>query len=178
MKNALAKLFAANLFLIVFVFACAAQNTCDLSLKNAPLFLNLKLKMSPAEAQTIFGSALKIKIKKRGERTFFQNFIKKSAPEQLRGVRAVYLRFYDLQLYQIEIFYEPRNDLKTLEDIENALAAQLNFSATEWQTENNRAEIRCGETSLVADNILNPRVELTDQTIRARIEELRKKDEK
>ena len=178
MKNALPGLLAANLFLFVFAVACAAQNACDLSSKTAPLFLNLKLKMSPAEARNIFNSTLKIKIKKRGERTFFQNFIKRRAPETLRGVRALYLRFYNLQLYQIEIFYEPRADLKTLDDIKNALAAQLNFPAAGWQTKNNRVEIKCGETSLAADNVLNPRIELTDETVRAEIERQREKDKK
>jgi hypothetical protein len=32
--------------------------------------------MSPEQTQAVFGRELKIKIKKRGERTFFQNYIK------------------------------------------------------------------------------------------------------
>ena len=134
--------------------------------------------MSPEQARSVFGRDLKIKIKKNGERTFFQNYIKQPAPNSLRGVRALYLRFFDRRLYQIEIFYEPQPNLKTLEDIAAALSSQLNFPAADWKIENNRAETVCGETSLVADHILNPRVELTDETVRAKVEVSREKDKK
>jgi hypothetical protein len=88
------------------------------------------------------------------------------------------LRFFDRRLYQIEIFYEPQQGLRTLEDVANTLSSQLNFPISEWKIKNNRAEIICGETSLVADNVLNPRIELTDEIVRANIEQLREKAEK
>jgi len=177
-KNAIAKSTAAFLFSLVVAVTCAAQETCELSSKTAPLFLNLQIGMSPDETRSVFGKDLKIKIKKNGERTFFQNFIKKPAPNSLRGVRALYLRFYDRRLYQIEIFYEPRQDLQTLENITNALSSQLNFPISDWEIKNNRAEIICGEISLVADNILNPRIELTNETIRVKVKESRKEKQK
>lgn len=176
MKTALAKSAAAFLISLVFAAACAAQENCELSSKTAPLLFNLQIGMSPEQARNVLGKDLKIKIKKNGERTFFQNYIRKPAPNSLRGVRALYLRFYDRRLYQIEIFYEPRQDLKTLANIADALSSQLNFSASIWKIENNLAEIICGETSLVADNILNPRIELTNEIIRTEIEKLREKD--
>jgi hypothetical protein len=171
---------SAVLFLIFLLWATtiAAQERCELKSKTASLLLNLKLEMSPEQAQSVFGKSLKIKIKKKGERTFFQNYIKKPAPNSLRGVRALYLRFFDRRLYQIEVFYEPRPDLKTLENIADALSSQLNFPNSDWKIENNRAEKICGETSLVADNILNPRIELTNETVRAKIKEAREKDKK
>ncbi len=178
MKTALAKSAAAFLFTLVFAVACAAQETCELTSKRAPLLLNLQIGMSPEQARNVFGKDLKIKIKKKGERTFFQNYIKKPAPNSLRGVRALYLRFFDRRLYQIEIFYEPRTDLRTLENITGVLSSQLNFPASNWKIENNRSEIICGEISLVADNILNPRIELTNETVRAKIIEAREKDKK
>jgi len=178
-KNRFTKLATAFLFLLVFATAvAAAQATCELESKTAPLLLNLRIGMSPDEARGVFGKDLKIKIKKNGERAFFQNYIKKPAPASLRGVRALYLRFFDRRLYQIEIFYEPRSGLQTLEAITNALSSQLNFSVSNWQIENNRSAINCGAITLVADNILNPRIELTDETVRAKIEELREKDKK
>lgn len=173
MKNRAAK--SLLLILILFVGSAAAQTACDLQGKSAALFFNLQVGMSPAEAQQTIGKPLKIKIKKRGERTVFQNFIKSPAPENLRGVRAVYLRFFDLKLYQIEIFYEPRPDLSTLEEIKNAVARQFDVDVSEWQMTNNRARIECGGVSISADNVLNPRIELTDETIRAQVEESRKK---
>lgn len=171
---------AKSLFVILFSFLCVtlgtARETCDLTSKAAPLLLNLQIGISPENAQTIFGKALKIKIKKNGERTFFQNYIKKPAPDSLRGVRALYLRFFDRRLYQIEIFYEPRTGLKSLEEVTNALSSQLNLPIGSWEKKTNRAEIKCGEISLVTDYILNPRIELTDETVRAGIVELRKKN--
>jgi len=178
MKNALAKLAAAILFSLIFVAVAAAQETCELESKTASLLLNLRIGMSPDEARSVFSKDLKIKIKKNGERTFFQNFIKKPAPNSLYGVRALYLRFYDRRLYQIEIFYETRQDLRTLEDIINALSLQLNFPISDWKITNNRAAINCGEISLVADNILNPRIELTNEAILAKVKESREKDKK
>lgn len=172
---------AKSIFIILFPLFCAintAAQTCDLSSKAAALFLNLPIGASPEQTQTIIGKALKIKVKKKGERTFFQNFIKKSAPESLRGVRALYLRFFDGKLYQIEIFYEPRTDLNSLESLTKSLASAFNFSAENWQIENGQAKIQCGETSLVADYVLNPRIELTDETVRGKIVEVRKEKEK
>lgn len=151
-----------------------AQENCELASKSAPLLLNLQIGMSPEQTQSLFGRDLKIKIKKKGERTFFQNFIKTPAPNTLSGVRALYLRFLDKKLYQIEIFYEPRQDLKTVEDIAGALSLQMNFPASAWQIKNRRAQINCGELSLSADSILNPRIEFTNETIRTKIEEARK----
>lgn len=178
MKTAAAKSLAAVFFALAVAAVCAAQQPCELASKPAPLVLNLRIGMSPAEAQAIFGKDLKIKIKKAGERTFFQNFIKNPAPDSLRGVRALYLRFFDRRLYQIEIFYEPRADLTTLEAVADALATQLNFPISDWRIENNRARIVCGETSLVADYVLNPRIELTDETVRAKIKESRDRGKK
>lgn len=179
MKIALAKSTLIVLLTVVFVAAKAsAQTSCDFQSRTAPLLFNLQIGLSPEQTRAIFGKDLKIKIKKNGERTFFQNYIKKPAPASLRGVRALYLRFFNRRLYQIEIFYEPRSDLHTLEAIKNALSAQLNLPITDWEIKNNRAEIKCADSSLVADNILNPRLELTDETVRAAVEEARKKAEK
>ena len=40
------------------------------------------------------------------------------------------------------------------------------------------AVIDCGRFTVVADKILNPRVELTDETVRARVVAVRKEKEK
>ncbi len=152
---------------------CAAQENCDLS--NTSL-LGLRLGMLPEQARSVFGKDLKVKVKKKGQRTFFQNFIKKPAPNSLNGVRAIYLRFFDGRLYQIEIFYENRSDWQTLENFTGDFSAKANLPA--WKIENGKAEIICGGFSIVADRILNPRIELTDETIRAQIDESREKDKK
>ncbi|MGC2236913.1 MAG: hypothetical protein WA584_12180 [Pyrinomonadaceae bacterium] len=165
---------------LILLFLClnvvgAAQDLCVLESKTAPVLLNLKLQMSPEQAQSVLGRDLKIKIKKSGERTFFQNFIEKKAPQTLPGVRALYLRFFDRKLYQIEIFYENRSDWRTLEDFTAHVSENLNLSASSWQTAKGRSEIKCAAVSLVADNVLNPRIEMTDEMIRARVEAIRQK---
>ena len=168
-------------FFLFFAAACVAQNTnevCDLKSNGSPALFNLRLGMSPEDVQTVFGRNLKIKIKKNGNKVFFQNFIKEPAPPVLSGVRALYLRFFDGGLYQIEIFYEAKSGLKTLTSVTDLLSAQLNLPVAEWKLENNQARIICGDASLVADNILNPRVELTKETIRAEVERLREANKK
>jgi len=165
------------LFLMLSGVAVAAQSVCVVESKTAPALHNLRLEMSPAEAQRALGGELKIKIKNNGERTFFQNFIENRPPRSLSGVRALYLRFFNRKLYQIEIFYENRNDWQTLEDFTRYLSQSFNTPAASWQFEKGRAEIKCAEVSLVADKVLNPRIEITDETVRAQIEMLRGKME-
>jgi hypothetical protein len=132
--------------------------------------------MSPEQTASVFGRDLKIKVKKKGQRTFFQNFIEKPAPNSLSGVRAIYLRFFDGRLYQIEIFYENRSDWQTLENFIGEFSANKNLP--DWKIEKGKAEIICGEFSIAADRILNPRIELTNDKIRAQIDESREKDKK
>jgi len=167
--------FSILLWLTIFAASIAAQNTCGAELQTAPALLNLKLGMSPAEARNVFGKDLKIKNKRNGEYTFFQNFIERKAPNSLAGVRALYLRFFDGRLYQIEIFYEARDDWQTLADFTSALSAQWSFPVSLWSIEQGKARIDCGEFTLAADNVLNPRIELTNESDRAGVEAERKR---
>jgi hypothetical protein len=168
-------IFSFLILLTIFVASVAAQNACEAKLENAPVLFNLKLGMSPAEAQTVVGKSLKIKNKRSGEYTFFQNFIEKSAPNSLPDTRAVYLRFYDGALYQIEIFYEEKNETLTLEDFINRQSVKLNLPVEAWKIKFGIAEINCGEFSFAADKFLNPRLELTDEITLAKVEAKRKK---
>ncbi|MDQ3131182.1 MAG: hypothetical protein M3Q99_10535 [Acidobacteriota bacterium] len=166
-----------SLFALMFLSAIcvAAQGNCDLTNKN---LLGVNLKMSNAQVKTVLGKALKIKNNRKGVYIFFQNYIEKPAPPPLTGVRAVYLRFYDGALYQIEIFYENQNNSQTLADFVNLQSSYFGLSTSEWQTKNNVARAVCGEISLAADVILNPHIELTDETVLAKVEEIRNKDNK
>lgn len=173
MRDFFIKITVLCLCLSFSVFPCAAQEI-QCALENTPSPLNLRLGISPEQTQSILGKGLKIKIKKKGQHTFFQNFIEKPASPPLNGVRALYLRFLDRRLYQIEIFYEQRNQAETIENFAASLSAQLNFPVSAWQIEKGRAAINCGEFSFVADKILNPHIEITNETDRAAVEELRK----
>jgi hypothetical protein len=164
------KLFLLLLLAAVFCSPHAAQEMCSLTLKDAPTVQNLRLGMTSEEARAAFGRELKIKVKKKGLRVFFQNYIEKPPPPVLSGVRALYLRFFDNRLYQIEVFYENKPDILTVEDFTKHLSA--NFKLPDlWRDEQGRQTIRCSDFSLFADKILNPRVELTDETTRARADD-------
>lgn len=157
----------------------AAQETCLLKSKKAYAVFNLQLGMSPVEANNALGRQLEIKIKKNGERTFFQNFIDKKSPQALPGVRALYLRFFDQRLYQIEVFYEKNQDgSQTLAEFTNYLLSAFDLPENAFQIKKGIVEIKCAETSIVADYVLNPRIEITDETIRAQVEESRKQKKK
>ena len=104
------------LLLVLLVLRCAAQETCNLESKDAPTFFGFRLGMTQQETQIVFGKDVKFKVKKSGKRSFFQNFIEKPPPDFLTGVRALYLRFDKNMLYQIEIFYEEKDDRQTLEE--------------------------------------------------------------
>lgn len=171
------KLICAILFLFtIFAVAVAAQNTCQMKLENAPTLFNLKLGMSPAEARAVVGKSLKIKNKRSGEYTFFQNFINHRAPVSLIDTRAVYLRFYDGALYQIEIFYEEKPESTTLEDFLKRQSAKLNLPLEAWKIKFGIAELNCADFSLAADRFLNPRLELTDLLTLAKVAAKRKRE--
>ncbi|MDQ4121129.1 MAG: hypothetical protein M3209_06760 [Acidobacteriota bacterium] len=159
-------------FLLFAVAPCGAQtvNACELRSNEAPALFNLRLGMSPEDARAVFGNSLKIKIRKNGNRVFFQNFINEPAPPVLSGVRALYLRFFDLRLYEIEIFYEDKPEIKTLEDFTRYLSGTLKLPEL-WYDELNRQTIKCTDFTVVADKILNPRVRLIDDATTAKAEE-------
>jgi hypothetical protein len=176
MVKLLVKLSPAFLVISCFFSAAAAQDSKCVPASAARL-QGLSLGMSPSEVQSVFGRDLKIKVKTSGDRTFFQNYIEKSAPAALGGVRALYLRFLDGKLYQIEIFYEERAEVPTLESFTANLSAKMRFPAENWQFAKNKAVIDCGAFTLVAEKLLNPRVELTDTAKLAEAEARRKKSD-
>lgn len=176
MNDAFAKLISVFLLMLGCVGISPSQTTCEFSPKTAPLLLNLRPGMSSEEVQSVLGKSPKIKVKKDGEKIFFESYAEKRAPAALRNVNAFYLRFFDRKLYQIEIFYNPRTDLPNLEAITNNLSQQLNFSPQTWQIKNKRAAVKCNELSLKADSILNPHIELTDEIIRKTVEEKRQSE--
>ena len=163
----------AFLLILLFCSNLAAQSqNCDFAISDAPTLLGLRLGMSPKEAKNVFGGKLKIKVKKEG--TFFQNYIDKNPPPFLPNVRALYLRFFEAKLYQIEIFYVPQTERKTLAEFVAQLDVKLNLPNV-WENEYGQAELNCKTFSLIADNVLNLRVQLTDEAIFSRFEISHKK---
>lgn len=166
-----------TLFLLLFLLLAvpvAARQPCGLTLNEAPDFFGLKLGMTPAQVKTVFGKSLKLKIRKEG--SFFENFIAKPPPAFLPGVRALYLRFFDYRLYQIEIFYGGENktagdDNQKLRRFLDVLSAEKNLPARFWTNANGKSELSCAGFSLVADNVLNPRIEMTDDAAKALFEQ-------
>ncbi len=150
---------------------CASSSVAD-----APAFFGLRLSMTPAQVRAVFGKALKLKIKREG--TFFQNFIDKKPPAFLPDVRALYLRFFDKKLYQIEIFYADSEERReSARRFVEALAAQLALPpAALWENRFERYKLTCGGFSLAADKTLNRHLELTDEATRLRFEQKQQKD--
>lgn len=167
----------AFVFLVVLlalpVSLRAQDENCRLNSADAPALRGFRLGMSPAEARTVAGNKLKIKIKREG--SFFGYFIEERAPDFLVGVRALYLRFLDARLFQIEIFYESAPSVATLDELIAQTSAQTNLPPNLWTRKHDRATIACDGFSLVADNILNPHVELTDEAARARFDAAQEK---
>lgn len=165
------------LFLIaLFAASAAAQEKCDLALNSAPALFKLKLRMNAAEAKHAVDG--KLKIKNKAEGTFFQNYIKKSPPKNLDGIRAIYLRFFDSKLYQIEIFYEPERNRISLEDFLRQFSAEKELPFESWKVDYGIARLDCDGFFIEADNYLNPRVQLTDEVLSARFEESQKDEKK
>lgn len=156
---------------MILAAPCFAQQTvCDLNLQSAPSLFNLRLGMTQQDVRAVFGKQIKLKPKKNGTRTFFENFIKKPSPQILPGVRAIYLRFFQNRLYQIEIFFEETNQKQTLDEFKNDLAARLNLPDA-WQNVRGKDEIKCSGFTVAALKTLNPKVELTDDARLAAFED-------
>lgn len=170
------KLFICHLLLIFGAFTASGQDFCRPEIKDSLALHGLRLGQTPAQTQSALGNNLKINIKKNGFRVFFQNFINNKPPPTLPNVRAVYLRFFDQRLYQIELFYENKTQWQTPADFTADLSARMNIPLSLWQTEYGIAKINCGDFSIIADKVLNPRVQITDEIIRAKVEEIREND--
>lgn len=176
MRKPLVNLLFSFSLALLFALAAAAQNVQPCALTGAPRLFGLSLGMSAAEVRGALGKNPSIKVKSNGDRTFFQNYIGKKAPARLNGVRAFYLRFLDGGLYQIEIFYEERSDVPTLEIFTANISAQMNLlPQANWRFAQNRASIDCGAFTISADKPLNPRVVLTDKIKLAEAAARRKK---
>ncbi len=173
MPNQFVKSLISFLFVLILTVSLPAQDKCPSAV--APKLLGLNLGMTPLQVQNVFGRDLKIKIKDTGVRIFFQNYINDPAPGRLHGVRALYLRFLDGRLYQIEVFYEDRADWQTLDDFTKSLQTEMNLAENVWQIKQNKVLIDCGEFTVTADKVLNVRVELTNKADLVKVAELRKK---
>ncbi len=165
------KLLLTTFLILIFAIVGFAQQKCELTLNQSPTLQNLKLGMSPFEAKNILG--IKVKAKKQGQSTYFQNYIKKKAEGKLAGIRAIFLRFYDAKLYQIELFYEEPYAWQNLESLIDDYSVKNNFPKEFWSTEYGYADANCNGFSLDADYKLNPHIQLTNDAIAKFVEKER-----
>lgn len=140
-----------------------------------PPMLNLRLGMTVPEVNAVIGRDLKVKIKPDGERSFFKNWIKKETKGTLTGMRAIYLRFFNGRLYQIELFYKEDHRWTDLESMLSDYASDTGFGSEYWEVKNGYANAQCGGFSLEADRVLGAHFQLTDNAVLAAVEESRKK---
>jgi hypothetical protein len=163
------------LFILLISSFTLAQEECKLTLAEAPTLLNLKLGMSVQDVNSVIGRDLKVKVKPEGERTFFKNYIKKRAKGALDGVRAIFLSFFDGRLYQIELFYQDDYEWPDLGSLLQDYSKAQSFPESFWKVKNGYANAQCEGFSLVADRVLTPHIQLTDDAVMEVVEALRKK---
>ncbi len=169
------KIFLVTISILLLSANLFAQQKCELNLSEAPTLQNLRLGMSPVEARNVLG--IKVKAEKEGQSTYFQNYIKKKAKGNLTGIRAIYLRFYDAKLYQIEFFYEQNYRWQNLDNLIDNYSVKSNFPREFWLTEYGYADANCNGFSLDADYKLNPHIQLTNDAIAEIVEAEREKKE-
>ncbi len=165
------KIFIITISILFFTTNTFAQEVCDLTLEQSPTLQNLKLGISPIKASNILG--IKVKVKPEGQRSFFKNYIKKKAKGNLVGIRALFIRFYDNKIYQIEIFYEKDYRWQDLETFLSDYSTNNNFQENLWQTEHGYSKANCQGFSLDADYVLNPHIQLTNDAIAKIVEQIR-----
>jgi hypothetical protein len=170
------KLFYPKIALI-FLFAVSAngQDTCPPIEQTSEVLLNLRLGTTVDEVNQRFRD-LKIRIKNNDDYRFFQNYIDRKPPNNLIGVRAIYLRFFEKKLYQIEIFWEENKYPSDIKNFTEIVSAQLRLPVADWKFANRQAVFKCGENSVTIDYQLNPRIELTDEIVQQKVADLRKKE--
>lgn len=164
----------AVIFLLAFSLSVYSQENCASIQQTSEILLNLKLGMTVDEVNKSF-SSFKIKIKNNDDFRFFQNYIDRKPPKNLNSVRAIYLRFFEKKLYQIEIFYEENKYPADIKSFSEIVSNQLNLPDDDWKFANRQAILTCGENSLAIDYQLNPRIELTNETIKKQVDEINKK---
>lgn len=162
--------------LLLLSVPALAQEKCELPLSAAPDIFGFRLGMSPADARRASGE--KFGIRNKPESVYFQNYIKKKPPAALTGVRAVYLGFFDSKLYRIEFFYEKEAGETSLTELVDDLSAKEDLPRGFWKIEYGIAALNCGGFSVVADNFLNPRIEVTDPLGLAEFERSQKEKKK
>ena len=152
------------------------QTPCNLAVEESPKLQNTKLGMTKNEVSKAIN--LKVKVKNKGERTFFKNYIKKKAKGSLEGVRAIYLRFFNGKLYQMEFFYGQNYRWKNLKDFINSYSSENNFPYAFWKIKNGYANVDCKGFSIEANYQLNPFIQLTDNMVLEDVKKERKLTEK
>lgn len=174
MKSFYARSIILVWFLVGFSAFVSAQENCRPILQTSDDLLNLQLGMTIEEVSNKFGKDLKIKTKSDGDYRFFQNYISRKPPKNLSGVRALYLRFFEKKLYQIEIFYLENKYPAELKGFAEIISNHLILPVSDWHFAHRQAVLKCAERSLVADYQLNPRIELTNETVRLKVAEAEK----
>ena len=175
MKSFGAKFLILFCLSVIVSFAVSAQENCS-SIPNSNIFLNLQLGMNVTEVNQRLGRSVQIKIKNNDDYRFFQNYIDRQPPVNLGGVRAFYLRFFEKKLYQIEVFYEENKFPSDLKSFTEIISTELTLPLSGWKFAHRQALLSCDEHSLKIDYQLNPRIELTDETVLKKVTDKYKSD--
>ncbi len=167
------KVYLLTILILLAAVQISAQAKCELALSEAPKLQNLMLGMT--EIETRRALRLGVKAKETGQSTFFKNYIKSREKRNLTGVRALYLRFYNGRLYQIEFFYEQDYRWRNLEDLLDDYSARNDFPRGLWESKFGLASVDCEGFSLKANYKLNPHIQLTEKQVAEIVKSERKK---
>jgi hypothetical protein len=159
-----AGLILISIAILTIPISAAAQEPCQKDLAEAPAVFGLKLGMTFEQMRGVLGPAIKLKPKKSGEGSYFENFIDRPSPGSLAGVRAMYLRVFNNKIYEIEIFYENNGKPVRLEDFITRLSPELALPTPLWKVTSGSGTIDCKAFTIKADVPLNPRLQITDVT--------------
>ncbi|REJ77569.1 MAG: hypothetical protein DWQ47_14440 [Acidobacteria bacterium] len=158
--------------ILLLLSSANAQSECAVS--EPPSFLNLRLGMTVSEVNSMTRPELKVKAKSDGERIFFKNWINKPAKGNMTGVRAVYLRFFEGRLYDIELFYEEGFRWPDLESLLSEVNRSSILTRENWNVKNGYAEADCEGFAVKADQVLGTHIQLTDMGLFAQVEKSRR----
>jgi hypothetical protein len=133
-----------------------------MTLADAPEISGIKLAMPITDLANVVGPKIKFKPAKNGTGSFFQNFVEQAPPPKLTGTRAMYVRYFNGRVYQIEIFFEDKDKPSKLKEFTDRLSTYYELPREAWIAKNGRAELDCGTFRVSADAVLNRHIELTD----------------
>ena len=162
--------FRSTCLLLLFVlFAGQLFAECKATLGEKPTIEGLRLGMSASQVNEVIRGVGKVKIKKDGHYSFFKTKLKNKKRGRFVGLRSIFLRFYDKQLYQIEFFFHENRYSNEVGQFVSKFSKENAFPADIFTIEHGYAVAQCVGFSLRADTKLNPHITMTEDAVAEKV---------